>query len=353
MGVEELVASAISSIECRMFVDAWEDLSAARKLFGDSPPECYSEAIVIAHRKIGELMDRLVSAYRQRNFSNAISLLEEYNLASMYFRVENPRGFKSMVSGIRYGVLDEMVSIFYTSGDPAAKCLLANEITFQSSRHGLILPGSFYADRIAAVAALTRAKLEEPNLSGSASPSFEQLTKGYSLGEHFVYFAGKIHANEGWKLHIGAFPETALGVYEVILPPLQNAGIEHKVLRLGLVGAYNNSSQAGKAITIYPCNSAEAVEIARFADSVLRANNLSGPPAINETKFGNLGIAYRYSCFGGKQVKGPNGERVSDSYLRKNNEVPPWIGYDPFTGLPNDRPAAYHERRIRTVKAKK
>jgi hypothetical protein len=74
--------------------------------------------------------------------------------------------------------------------------------------------------------------------------------------------------DQGWKLHVSATPPSAIEVLNAALDVLLAAGARFKVVNsMSLLGALNSGlsgiSQIGKFITVYPCDDAHAVRLAR------------------------------------------------------------------------------------------
>jgi serine/threonine protein kinase len=149
---------------------------------------------------------------------------------------------------------------------------------------------------------------------------------------------------QGWKLHIAAYPSSALAVLQRVLAVLLKATSSFKVvISLQALSALNQGrygwSQIGKFITIYPPGPQEALRLAMLLDE--RTRSLSGPriPSDRPLRPGSL-VHYRYGAFGNTTliqerdglispaIRTPTNELIPDRRTT-HYEVPDWC-VDPF-----------------------
>lgn len=138
-------------------------------------------------------------------------------------------------------------------------------------------------------------------------------------------------AEEGWKLHISATPESAQQVAEV-LPKLRQMNIHHKVVfsRDKLV-RLNSGDQAGKFITIYPKDIDEAKRIVKILDEVLAGRGLAGTVVEGERAVGSSGLVYtRYGGFTKMTVTDPSTKLEVEDI--RGQIKPDWMTEDPWEG---------------------
>lgn len=89
---------------------------------------------------------------------------------------------------------------------------------------------------------------------------------------------------QGWKLHVGATPQSAFKIAESLMPELRRRGIMHKVvddLKSYAARDPARDTQAGKFITIYPRTDKEAKEIAELVDGILKREGLTQSDFLN------------------------------------------------------------------------
>lgn len=148
---------------------------------------------------------------------------------------------------------------------------------------------------------------------------------------------------QGWKLHLSASPVSAEDVLEAALPILFQEGCIFKMVRSRrlltfLNEAHSPRSAAGKFITIYPADEAQAVRLAERLHQATQG--LRGPVILSDRRYRPDSLVhYRYGSFVPQSVysadgrvvqiiRDPQGRPVKDS--REAWFTPPaWIT-DPF-----------------------
>ncbi|MBG0814090.1 class IV lanthionine synthetase LanL [Planomonospora sp. ID82291] len=162
---------------------------------------------------------------------------------------------------------------------------------------------------------------------------------------------GGVLPRQGWKLHVSATMLSAPVVLSRVSRVLVGAGCAFKFpARLSgyweLLEAHCSRAQAGKFVTVYPRDDAEAVRLAALLDEATLG--LPGPAILSDRPYRPGGIVhYRYGAFGGHRVLGndgfyeirlrsPEGRFVLDERLPRYS--PP-----PFAACPFEAPEA--ERR--------
>lgn len=148
-------------------------------------------------------------------------------------------------------------------------------------------------------------------------------SEGYVQGKIFREWIPEQPPSEGWKVHVSASPDSAPQVADLVLPKLRAMNVAHKVVGtpedLGRLGG----TQAGKFITIYPRNVAEAKATVSTLDALLRGRGLTGPVISGERPLGGSGLIYtRYGGFTKSTVTSPSGEEVRDV---RGTDRPSWI----------------------------
>ncbi len=158
--------------------------------------------------------------------------------------------------------------------------------------------------------------------------------------------------DQGWKLHVSATMLSAPVVLSCVSGILVQAGCAFKFpVRLteywNFLEPHCSRAQAGKFITVYPCDDAESVRLAALLDEATRG--LPGPAILSDLPYRPGGIVhYRYGAFRGHRVLGndgfyevrlrsPAGEFVLDE--RRPRFSPPPFATCPFEPPPA-RPAA-------------
>jgi hypothetical protein len=74
---------------------------------------------------------------------------------------------------------------------------------------------------------------------------------------------------QGWKLHVTASAGNLGDIARRVLPLLRGLGVAHKIVKTGREFDAQQGTQAGKFITIYPSNDAQAVQIVGMLGAVL------------------------------------------------------------------------------------
>jgi hypothetical protein len=163
-----------------------------------------------------------------------------------------------------------------------------------------------YRDEIDRLAPLMGSSQPEPRMAYASNGYWRQWYGG-NLSEL---------PDQGWKFHVGAKPESALEIARTLVPELVRRGIEHKVVDNLAQFAAQNGSQAGKFITIYPPNDAQARVIAELVSDILRRRGLRSsdfvqPPG--EAVLGH-GVFGRYGRFTGGNLTDPRtGREIPNS----------------------------------------
>ncbi len=158
---------------------------------------------------------------------------------------------------------------------------------------------------------------------------------------------------QGWKLHVSAYPSTARDVLSRAVPVLMAHRTTFKLaasaadlarLNIGVGGP----SQIGKFLTVYPSSDEQAVALAEALDSATRG--LAGPAVPSDARLpaGSI-VHYRFGGFGRTLVQlrdglvhcalvTPDGDLVPDE--RDRHFAPPDWAVNPFAGrFADDRPA--------------
>lgn len=173
-------------------------------------------------------------------------------------------------------------------------------------------------------------KIEEiaPRFDKSGRPQYS------SNGYWRMWLGGDIHKlpQQGWKIHVGARPETAERIARLLTPELQKRDIAFKLVDdLKSFAARNpaTDTQAGKFFTVYPKNSAEAGQIARMISDILKRDGFKPADFIDAPGEGRagLGVSYRYGRItGGDLIDSRTGQRIpnsSDSLLNPHGQLVP------------------------------
>ncbi len=127
--------------------------------------------------------------------------------------------------------------------------------------------------------------------------------------------AGVKLAPQGWKLHISATSRNAAGGLAAVAPILIGEGVPFKFAATRKQMALLNSSDtpreaAGKFITVYPLDDAQALRLAEVCDVATRG--LHGPAILSDRALrpGSL-VHYRYGAFQGSGAFDKDGQMVS------------------------------------------
>jgi hypothetical protein len=137
---------------------------------------------------------------------------------------------------------------------------------------------------------------------------------------------GAVKLRQGWKIHVSATPENAHAVSAIVLPILQGCGCEFKVVISSekLTEMMTVKGQAGKYITIYPHDDAEALYIGYLVDNALQGQNLNGPHAgdNSEVMVGKSGLVFsRFGAYDGPFVS-PTG--LEDDNMEPDDRSKPY-----------------------------
>lgn len=159
--------------------------------------------------------------------------------------------------------------------------------------------------------------------------------------------------SQGWKLHVSATPVSAEDVLTAVLPILFEEGCTFKMVRSRrlltfLNEAHSPRSAAGKFITIYPGDEAQAVRMAERLHQATRG--LHGPIILSDARYRPDSLVhYRYGSFVPQSVYASDGRSVPiirDPQGRPYPDAreawfspPPWIT-DPFQPAAEGEPAA-------------
>lgn len=143
---------------------------------------------------------------------------------------------------------------------------------------------------------------------------------------------------QGWKLHVSATTASAVDVVRACVPVLVEAGCRFKIARdIAQVEALTHPScpreNAGKVMTVYPADDAQAVALGDRLDAATAG--LDGPRVLSDRclRPGSL-VHYRYGVFTGvpmishdgevsSGLRAPDGTVVSDSRAA-GRIAPPW-----------------------------
>ena len=172
---------------------------------------------------------------------------------------------------------------------------------------------------------------------------------------------------QGWKLHLSAYPGTAREVLARALPvlvahrtPFKLVASPAELARLNM--GVGGPSQIGKFLTVYPASDEQAIALAEALEDV--TDGVSGPaiPSDAQLRAGSI-VYYRFGGFGRAVVQlrqglvqcaliTPDGDLVPDE--RDRRFAPPdWV-VDPFARRraddgPTRPPALGHDGRYRAV----
>lgn len=179
----------------------------------------------------------------------------------------------------------------------------------------------------------------------------------WSISENGFWCKVAPHAHgvprQGWKLHVSATMLSASVVLARATRVLVDAGCAFKFpVRLSeywkLLEPHCGRAQAGKFITVYPRDDAEAVRLAALLDEATRG--LPGPVILSDRPYRPGGIVhYRYGAFSGYRVLGndgfyevrlrtPDGDLLLDE--RRPAFSPPSFAACPFEAPPAPPPAS-------------
>jgi hypothetical protein len=153
--------------------------------------------------------------------------------------------------------------------------------------------------------------------------------------------AGRPPPEQGWKLHVSAWTETADEVLRRTLPVLFDLAPRFKVVSSGEALRQLNSawqSQVGKFIAVFPDDPEQAVTIG--AALVQATRGIDGPSVPSDRRLSSTSpVFYRYGSFGSLAIQLASGSiesafRLSDGRLEPDSRgtsysQPDWIS-DPF-----------------------
>lgn len=153
---------------------------------------------------------------------------------------------------------------------------------------------------------------------------------------------------QGWKLHVAATSRSAGDVLAAVMPVLLQEAVPFKFAatrnQIGQLNTVNSPREAaGKFVTVYPLNDAQAVRIAQVCDRATQG--LTGPAILSDRPIrpGSL-VHYRYGAFQDDRVfdgdgtylyviRDPDGNPVHDE--RRAWYTPPGWVTNPFaTAVP-------------------
>src|SRR5437899_4160305 len=154
---------------------------------------------------------------------------------------------------------------------------------------------------------------------------------------------------QGWKLHVSATSRSARDVLGSVAPTLIGEGVPFKFAanreRVAALNASDTPRQAaGKFITVYPLDDAQAVRLAHACDRATAV--LAGPAILSDRPLrrGSL-VHYRYGAFAGSGIFNNDGEFVDVIHDPEGRPVPderrawftpPVWAADPFAPAPPD-----------------
>ena len=131
---------------------------------------------------------------------------------------------------------------------------------------------------------------------------------------------------QGWKLHISATSRNAEEIIGIVMPILLREGVPFKFAANRKQMAMLNSSDtprqtAGKFITIYPRDDAQAVRLAQACDQATKG--LHGPAILSDRALrpGSL-VHYRYGAFAGGSIFDKDGQIVPVIHDAQGEPVP-------------------------------
>ncbi|MGH2769744.1 MAG: class IV lanthionine synthetase LanL, partial [Actinomycetota bacterium] len=170
----------------------------------------------------------------------------------------------------------------------------------------------------------------EDDLTGYARSLLDAHGPGWEWGRHSLWVqlmpAGVQMRPQGWKLHISATSGSAREVLGAVIPlllreraPFKFAATRDRVR--GLNTPYTPRGSAGKFITIYPVDDAQAICLADACDRATRG--LAGPAILSDRSLrpGSL-VHYRYGAFRGDGVFDDDGGFVGVIRDPNGNPVP-------------------------------
>lgn len=191
-------------------------------------------------------------------------------------------------------------------------------------------------------------------VGGPTSNWTTQVRDVWAYAQPEAHQAGADRA-QGWKLHVSATPGSAEEVLRRVAWVLVPAGCAFKVARDlvvvdQLTSARSPRESAGKVITVYPADDAQAVELAGQLDRATRG--LPGQRVLSDRVFapGSL-VHYRFGGFNGARALSHDGEvvgmlRAPDGSLepdvREPAFRPPAWAASPFPAAP-EQPASGQE----------
>jgi hypothetical protein len=170
-------------------------------------------------------------------------------------------------------------------------------------------------------------KVPAPAPAAPAEPQFGKSADGYETDRIFRDWVGPIPA-EGWKLHVSPDVASAEGAADAVLPVLRRMKVDHKVVSSAASYGQMSGTQAGKFITIYPQNPAQAQQIVDAVDAAVAGKGLKSVGVAGEKPVGTSGLVYtRYGGFTKETVTDPaTGKEVPDV---RGHIKPDWIA-DPW-----------------------
>jgi serine/threonine protein kinase len=148
---------------------------------------------------------------------------------------------------------------------------------------------------------------------------------------------------QGWKLHVSSAVPAAEAVLRAVLPILIPRGVRFKVVAsleklTELNGNADTLSQAGKFVTVYPVDDAQAVDLATALDEAtrglrgpaIRSDHPLRPDSLLHYRYGGFSERYVQTPLGAilPAVSSPDGELVPDA--RRAVYDPPVWARDPF-----------------------
>jgi len=173
-------------------------------------------------------------------------------------------------------------------------------------------------------------KVPEPAPAAPAEPTFGKSADGYSSDRIFRDWVPAPLPAEGWKLHVSPDGASAKGAADAVLPVLRSMGVGHKVVSSAARYGQMSGTQAGKFITIYPRNPAQAQQIVNAVDAAVAGKGLKSVGVAGEKRVGTSGLVYtRYGGFTKSTVTDTTGKEVPDV---RGKIKPDWIA-DPWAEL--------------------